>query len=337
MEESCSKDWHLTKNILDFNKDLKLEISSQDTQREVSQRGSSRNKLISCFRYCSSFIFLLTLFKSSSYTVDNAELQTLKLDKKTCIQLNLKEDFNNFKNLMINEFKSIKCSFFKEVNSFKRQLLETSKIDPTRIQSQADNINISSILKGLIVQLQDQVSTLNNHLDRKDKVLNTTLEKLEKKHHEEISLSQATTNSSSVVQTFSVVQATSVKTQHDNINRNQDSSINSITKAQKITQAITNTDVPPISKENAKNKPVIKNESNTICRKSTEQDQPDENPKSKRNSIIILGDSLIKHTNGWEIAKKKPKQECKVFFIRNFAGATTQCMADYIKPLIQAK
>ena len=239
MEESCSKDWHLTKNILDFNKDLKLEISSQDTQREVSQRGSSRNKLISCFRYCSSFIFLLTLFKSSSYTVDNAELQTLKLDKKTCIQLNLKEDFNNFKNLMINEFKSIKCSFFKEVNSFKRQLLEASKIDSTRIQSQADN-NISSILKGLIVQLQDQVSTLNNHLDRKDKVINTALEKLEKKHHEEISPSRATTNGSSIVQTLSVIQGTSVKTQHDSISMNQGSSFNSITKAQYITQADTN-------------------------------------------------------------------------------------------------
>ena len=214
---------------------------------------------------------------------------------------------------MINEFKSIKCSFFKEVNSFKRQLLEASKIDPTRIQSQADN-NISSILKGLIVQLQDQVSTLNNHLDRKDKVINTALEKLEKKHHEEISPSRATTNSSSVVQTSSVIQATSVKTQIDNINMNQDSSINSITKAQKITQAITNTDVPPTSKENTKNKPVTENESNTICQKSTEQDQPNENPKSKRSSVIILGDSLIKHTNGWEIAKKKLKQECKVFF-----------------------
>ena len=53
---------------------------------------------------------------------------------------------------------------------------------------------------------------------------------------------------------------------------NQDSSINSITKAQNITQAITNTDVPPISKENTKNKSDIENEGNTICRKSAEQD-----------------------------------------------------------------
>ena len=44
---------------------------------------------------------------------------------------------------------------------------------------------------------------------------------------------------------------------------------------------------------------------------------------------------MIKHRNGWEIAKKL-KPECKVF-VRTFPGATTQCMADYMKPSIQAK
>ena len=60
--------------------------------------------------------------------------------------------------------------------------------------------------------MQDQVSVLKNQLGRKDKVVNTLLEKLEKKHHEEISPFRATTNASSVVQTSSIIQATSVKT-----------------------------------------------------------------------------------------------------------------------------
>ena len=59
---------------------------------------------------------------------------------------------------------------------------------------------------------------------------------------------------------------------------NQDSSINSITKAQNITKAITNTDIPPISQENTKNKSYIENEGNTICRKL----------KSRTNQIKIL-------------------------------------------------
>ena len=71
----------------------------------------------------------------------------------TADKVNFKEDFNNFKNLMINKFESMKYSFLKEVNSFKEQLLETSEIGPTRIQSQTDNISISSILERLIVQL----------------------------------------------------------------------------------------------------------------------------------------------------------------------------------------
>ena len=136
-------------------------------------------------------------------------------------QNNLKKDFNNFKSLMINEFESIKYSSFKEVNSFKKQLLETSEIDPTQIQSQTENINTSSVLERLIAQLQNQVSTLKNQLDRKDKVIDALLEKLENKHHEEISPSRATTNSSFAIRTSFVIQATSVKTQHDNINMNQ--------------------------------------------------------------------------------------------------------------------
>ena len=116
---------------------------------------------------------------------------------------------------------------------------------------------------------------------------------------------------------------------------NQDSKIKNITKSQNTTQAITNTYVPPTSKENTKNKSNIENEGNTICQKSTEQDHLKENPKSKRNSVIILGESMIKHTNGWEIAKKL-KPECNVF-VRNFPGATTQFMANYMKPAIRPK
>ena len=77
------------------------------------------------------------------------------------------------------------------------------------------------------MHLQDHVSTLKNQLEKKDEVINTLLEKLEKKYNEEISPYLAKTNGSSVVQTSSVIQATSVKTQHDNINMNQDSTINS--------------------------------------------------------------------------------------------------------------
>lgn len=88
-----------------------------------------------------------------------------------------KEDFNSFKSFMINE--SMKYFFFNEVNSFKNQLLETSEIVPIRLQSETDNINTSGISERL--SFQDKFSTLKNQSDRKDKVINPLLEKLEKK------------------------------------------------------------------------------------------------------------------------------------------------------------
>ena len=169
-----------------------------------------------CVRILESDIDKESFGKILEFLIKNQKVKTRYYANKTCLSIpeedhiknmhttdkdNLKEEFNNFKNLMINEFESMKYSFFKEVNSFKKQLLETSEIDPTRIQSQTDSINITSILERLIAQLQDQVSTLKNQLDRKDKVIGTLLEKLEKKHHEEISPSQVRKNSSSVLET----------------------------------------------------------------------------------------------------------------------------------------
>ena len=116
---------------------------------------------------------------------------------------------------------------------------------------------------------------------------------------------------------------------------NQDYSINNKPVAQNITQAITNAGVSPASKKKKKKKIGIENESNTICRESTDQDWPNENTKSKRKSAIILGDCMIQHKNGREKAKKlKPEYKD---FVRTFPGAFTQGTADYIKLSILAK
>ena len=130
-----------------------------------------------CVRILESDIDKESFGKILEFLIKNQKVKTRYYANKTCLSIpeedhiknmhttdkdNLKEDFNNFKNLMINEFESMKYSFFKEVNSFKKQLLETSEIDLTQIQSQTENINTSSILERLIAQLQDQVSTLKN-------------------------------------------------------------------------------------------------------------------------------------------------------------------------------
>ena len=47
---------------------------------------------------------------------------------------------------------------------------------------------------------------------------------------------------------------------------------------------------------------------------------------------VILGDSIVKHVNGWEIAKKLPN--CKVY-AKSFSGAKVRCMKDYLKPSLR--
>ena len=51
------------------------------------------------------------------------------------------------------------------------------------------------------------------------------------------------------------------------------------------------------------------------------------NDQSKEKSVIILGDSMVKHLNGYEVLQML-QSKCKVY-VRNFPGAKTRCMKDY--------
>ena len=46
--------------------------------------------------------------------------------------------------------------------------------------------------------------------------------------------------------------------------------------------------------------------------------------QTKEKSVIILGDSIVKHLNGYQISRKL-SSTCKVY-VRNFPGAKTRCM-----------
>ena len=50
-------------------------------------------------------------------------------------------------------------------------------------------------------------------------------------------------------------------------------------------------------------------------------------------SVIILGDTMTKLLNGWEIVKRM-QSNCKIY-MKTFSGATVSCMEDYIKPSIR--
>ena len=54
--------------------------------------------------------------------------------------------------------------------------------------------------------------------------------------------------------------------------------------------------------------------------------------KSTTSTVSVVGDSMIKHINGYKMSKANTKVR-----VSSFAGCTTQDMADYIKPIIRKK
>ena len=52
-----------------------------------------------------------------------------------------------------------------------------------------------------------------------------------------------------------------------------------------------------------------------------------------QKSVIILGDSMVKHNNGWKISKRL-QSDCKVY-VKQSSVARTKCMKDYMKPSLR--
>ena len=68
----------------------------------------------------------------------------------------------------------------------------------------------------------------------------------------------------------------------------------------------------------------------------TAGDHKNDKPKGEKNEkcIFVIGDSMPKHLNGWEMSKKL-NANCKVS-VKTFSGAKTICMHDYIKPSVRS-
>ena len=60
----------------------------------------------------------------------------------------------------------------------------------------------------------------------------------------------------------------------------------------------------------------------------------DSSISAEKKDTIILGVSMIKHVNGYQVSKKL--ENCKVL-IRSFSGSKVRCMKDHMKPSMRKK
>ena len=79
-----------------------------------------------------------------------------------------------------------------------------------------------------------------------------------------------------------------------------------------------------------------KNEKNDKEKNDRENDKSkkanvpvDDKKKNKKN--YILGDSMVKHVEGWQLSKSTNQK----VYERSFTGAKVKCMKDYVKPCIR--
>ena len=68
----------------------------------------------------------------------------------------------------------------------------------------------------------------------------------------------------------------------------------------------------------------------------TADDHKNDKPKGEKNekSLFVIGHSMVKHLNGWEMSKKL-NANSKVF-VKTFSDAKTTCMNDYVKPSVRS-
>ena len=88
-----------------------------------------------------------------------------------------------------------------------------------------------------------------------------------------------------------------------------------------------------IEKSNKIEKDLSNNTDKINPKPENKQEIRKNNDIKTQKSVIILGDSMVKHINGWEISKRL-QSNCKVY-VKQFSGTRTKCMKDYMKPSLQ--
>ena len=68
----------------------------------------------------------------------------------------------------------------------------------------------------------------------------------------------------------------------------------------------------------------------------TAGDHKNDKSKGEKNEkpIFVIGDSIVRHLNGWEMSKKL-NANCKVF-VETFSGAKTTRINNYVKPSVRS-
>ena len=93
-----------------------------------------------------------------------------------------------------------------------------------------------------------------------------------------------------------------------------------------------------ISKKVDKNIAIVRSPDSSCKPQKTirADDHKKDTPKGEKDekSIFVIGDSMVKRLNRWEMSKKLNAN--RKVLVKTFSGAKTTCMNDYVKPLVRS-
>ena len=231
--------------------------------------------------------------------------------------INVNEELSKFKVSVIEEFDALKSSFLAEVDSFKKRHLISCGNDVLAVNSER-----------LIKQLQEDITFLREQLKNKDEVIHSLLQQLAKRETVVVECNNVSSHETSdkihcsLLSNHKEVQQNTTREElllDTSIIVNETDHVNAATENRNLT---------------AKTGNGHKRQQNRKNNSEQEKDKKPNKEQKKGKSVAILGDSMVKHLNGWEMSKMI--RNCKVY-VRSFPGAKVQCMDDYKKPSVRDK
>ena len=258
-------------------------------------------------------------------TNDVAKLTTRTKRKSSINSINSIENYINKKYDEM-ALAQLKQSILSEVRDIVNANISsnTPKTETTYLQKHIDTL-MSEIyfLREELKEKNDRIKTFLNKLSKPDTVLNETLKEITPSIKKP-STEQSTNDFTDISDTRDIHEENGEKKDEKNLCEGEDATSSKKDDAISIEETLVNSS----DNDNANNDAKTDKKSPT-----GERTQSKEHIAKKKNKVYILGDSMVKHVQGWEINRKLDYQQN--VYVRQFSGAKTKCMNDYVKPCIR--
>lgn len=255
-------------------------------------------------------------------TNDVAKLTTRTKRKSSINSINSIENYINKKYDEM-ALAQLKQSILSEVRDIVNANISsnTPKTETTYLQKHIDTL-MSEIyfLREELKEKNDLIKTFLNKLSKPDIALNETLKEITPSIKKP-STEQSTNDFTDISDTRDIHEENGKKKDEKNLCEGEDATSSKKDDAISIDETLVNSS----DNDNANNDAKTDEKSST-----GERTQSKEHVAKKKNKVYILGDSMVKHVQGWEINRKLDYQQN--VYVRQFSGAKTKCMNDYVKP-----